>query len=331
LTELRNKNILLFIPNGRGIYGSAVAHEFENRGAKVVIYDERPSATTFTKVAFRLAKNSLQHFFMRYLKRVISENTNNSFDYVLIVRAEAFTPLAMKLLKEAYPNAGFILYLWDSVNNTNTASIFPFFDKVLSFDRFDVEKYKLIFRPLFFINDYRMIASQMQRNIDVLFIGKVHSDRFSFVKKYEEALLEEGFSTFFYFYLPSKLVYYQMKLTNQNFKNASITDFNYRMIPSSLASNYMGRCRVSLDAQHPAQTGLTMRTLEVLGANRKLITTNQDIKSYDFYREENIMVVNRNKPSLEFDFIKTPYSEIPPEIYEKYSLQGWVDDIFAPI
>jgi hypothetical protein len=325
--ELQGKNIMLFFPNGRGNYGSAVASEIEKNGGNVFIYDERPNSNTLTKIAFRIAKDSLQQLFVRYVKKIINENKDISFDYVIIVRAEAFTPPVMKLLKNSFPSARFILYLWDSVNYTNTSAIFPYFDKVLSFDKRDAETYGLIFRPLFFIDFYREIANQHERDIDVLFIGKIHSDRYSFLKKIETQLKSKSYSTFFYLYLPSKILFYKLKFQEPSFRDAQKKEFNFNVLPASQVSKILSHSRASLDAQHPAQTGLTMRTLEVLGAKRKLITTNQDIFSYDFYNESNISVVDRNEPKVNFDFIRSPYKEIPSNIYEKYSLQGWLNDL----
>ena len=46
--------------------------------------------------------------------------------------------------------------------------------------------------------------------------------------------------------------------------------------------------RCILDAPQAGQVGLTIRTIECLGAKRKLVTTNSDIKNYDFYNENNI-------------------------------------------
>ncbi|MDD3771853.1 MAG: hypothetical protein PHC38_04260 [Weeksellaceae bacterium] len=326
--NLVNKKILLFVPGGRGIYGTAVAAELEERGATVAVFDERPSQKTFTKIAFRLAKKQLKAFFLNYLTSIIKQNKHIAFDYILIIRAEAFTPAAMKLLKETYPNAKTILYLWDSVNNTNTAELFPIFDRILSFDRFDVEKYNLIHRPLFFINDYRKIALHAEVTKDVLFIGKVHSDRYAFLSLMEQILNKNNFSTYFYLYLPSSLLYYQMKLQNADFKKAKKKDFHFKMMPAAQAALLLGQSRASLDAQHPAQTGLTMRTLEVFGAKRKLITTNQDIKHYDLYDEQNILVVNRKNPKIDLEFIRSPYKEVSFQVYERYSLQGWTNDLF---
>ena len=46
--------------------------------------------------------------------------------------------------------------------------------------------------------------------------------------------------------------------------------------------------RAVLDIQHFKQTGLTMRTLETFGAGKKLITTNHEVKKYDFYDESRV-------------------------------------------
>ena len=62
-TSLLHKNILLFVPGGKGIYGTAIVRELEQRGATVAVYDERPSQSTITKVAFRIAKDNLQRLF----------------------------------------------------------------------------------------------------------------------------------------------------------------------------------------------------------------------------------------------------------------------------
>jgi len=78
-----------------------------------------------------------------------------------------------------------------------------------------------------------------------------------------------------------------------------------------------------LDAPQKGQTGLTIRTIECLGAKKKLITTNKDIINYDFYNENNILVfdgeINKDSP-----FFVNEYEDIDAYIYEKYSLKNWL-------
>jgi hypothetical protein len=318
----------LFIPYGKGIYGTAIMTELNKRGAVVFVYDERPSLNTLPRIAYRLLKKRMEVFFISYLKNIIKEIGTRDIDYVFIIRAEVFTPKSMCLMRDTFKKAKFILYLWDSVNYTNTVSIFPFFNKVITFDKRDVSRYNLFFRPLFFIDDYRHISSSVERLIDIVFIGKIHSDRYSFLKEFQLLTHSTGINSFFYLYLQSKLLYYKFKLTNSAFRSTKVSDFHYKMLPSNMAALYLSQSVASLDTQHPAQTGLTMRTIEVLGAKRKLITTNVDVADYDFYNSNNVLIIDRNKPLFDIEFLKTPYIELPENIYEKYSLQGWIDNVF---
>jgi hypothetical protein len=157
----------------------------------------------------------------------------------------------------------------------------------------------------------------------------VHSDRFSFINNLQSFFKDSGISTFFYFFFPSKLLYWKKKLTDPAFKGSKIKDFNYKMLTTDQASSYMSQSKASLDVEGPGQTGLTMRTIEVLGAKRKLVTTNQTVKSYDFYNECNILVVDRFKPEINPLFIYSPYVEVNSKVYERYSVEGWIEEIFS--
>jgi hypothetical protein len=90
------------------------------------------------------------------------------------------------------------------------------------------------------------------------------------------------------------------------------------------------RSRVILDIQHPAQEGLTMRTIEMIGAGKKLLTTNREVISYDFYDSHNMQYIDRNNPVIDKSFFKTDYRTIDSRIYDKYSIRGWLREVFAP-
>lgn len=64
-----------------------------------------------------------------------------------------------------------------------------------------------------------------------------------------------------------------------------------------------------------------------MGAKRKLITTNKQIKNYDFYDEKNIQVIDNNFRDLDLGFFETPFHEISKIIYEKYALRNWIDEV----
>ena len=108
------------------------------------------------------------------------------------------------------------------------------------------------------------------------------------------------------------------------FKDAKSSEFKF--IPLSEQENLavIKKSNTVFDMQHNQQSGLTMRTIETLGAKRKIITTNRNIKNYDFYNENNILVMDNNTLEDIEQFIKNKYEPISEAIYEKYSLHRWI-------
>ena len=330
--NLIGKRILLFTPQGKGIYGTAIFNELETKGAYVSIYNERPSTSNFIKLIYRVAKKLLRFHFSKYIRSIIEEVKTIDFDYVLIIRGEAFSAVEIKMLRNNFSNAKFILYLWDSLKNCDTRRLFPYFDRILSFDLEDCNKHtEMLFRPLFFSSEYEKIADFNNYEYDLIFIGTVHSDRLFFLRRIEKYLQLHNFKSFTYLYFPSRLLFWRKKITDKNFRGYSVKDFNYKMIPAKRVSELLAISKVSLDMQAPTQSGLTMRTIEVLGAKRKLITTNKQIKHYDFYNPTNILVVDMNFKELDVDFLKTPFRNIETEVYQKYSLNYWIDEVFGTL
>ena len=119
------------------------------------------------------------------------------------------------------------------------------------------------------------------------------------------------------------------KITKKEFKNTVKNNFTFNKIDSSEIAEIINQTRTVLDIQHPKQTGLTMRTIEMLGMNKKLITTNADIKEYDFYNPNNILVIDRKNIVNYRGILSTPYQKVSEEIYEKYSLKNWIYDVLG--
>ena len=82
-----------------------------------------------------------------------------------------------------------------------------------------------------------------------------------------------------------------------------------------------------IDIERPVQTGYTMRTIEMLGASRKLITTNPRVAEADFYRPENVLVVDRHQPVIPSSFLNAEFNVVPEHVLARYTLEGWLDDV----
>ena len=78
-----------------------------------------------------------------------------------------------------------------------------------------------------------------------------------------------------------------------------------------------------LEIVQAGQSGITLRALEALIYQKKLITTCKDIVNYDFYHPKNIMIWNDEITHLK-PFIQSESNPIDEHIIKKYSFKNWI-------
>jgi hypothetical protein len=328
--NLSGKRILFFAPSFFG-YEREIASGMRVLGAEVDLFDERPGNGFFTKALIRIRRSLLALRIAAYYNRIIERTRDRNYDYILFIKGEAVSAANIGLMRKLHPHAVFILYFWDSLrNNRNGRKILPLFDRVLSFDRVDcAAESLLIHRPLFYLDAYRDCADIQERDNDLLFIGTVHSDRFAFAKKVKSLCSNAGLRTKFIFFFQSPPLFVVRRLFDRSFRGTKVSDFRFRALKKDDIASLVGKSSAVLDVQHPNQKGLTMRTIEVLGARRKLVTTNREVSSYDFYRPANVLIVDRENPLIDLNFFRIPFERCPEDLYRKYSLERWITDVLG--
>ena len=326
---LQGKRILFFSAHLFG-YQNDIRLAMESVGAIVDYYDERPANNFLVKGVIRINRNLLAGYINHYYNKIIKETLQKEYDYVFFIKGESISASNVRRLKQFHPEANFIIYHWDSIaNNSNAQNLLPYFDRVFSFDKIDCERLGLHFLPLFYTPDYANIPYyDKEIKYDMLFVGTTHSDRYKLVKRIEEQIIKMGVLCLTWFYFPSKILYYKMKIQNSYLRQIPVHTFHFKPMSKELLLQLYAGSRIIIDVQHPKQTGLTMRCIETLGAKRKLITTNYYIIEYDFYNPDNILVVDRNLPYVPEKFLNEPYRDTPKEIYESYSIKNWLSSIF---
>lgn len=327
MTAFSGKKILFFAPKFFG-YEHAIKLKLESLGAEVDFFDERPSNTTWFKSCLRVCRWMVRHIIRKYFTGIINTLPVNAYDFVFLIKMEAMPKDCLTLLKRMQPRATFIYYTYDSVkNNHNAISCLNFFDRAFTFDRQDANDFNIRFRPLFFLDSYRNIP-QGKLSYDWCFIGTAHSDRYILNKQFQRATQSYHLNSFIFLYIPSNIIYWIKKILLPSFLRASKSEFSFQPLTKAEIIAFLSKSVAVLDFQHPKQTGLTMRTIEMLGAHKKLITTNQDVRNYDFYHPNNILIINRNFIQVDAAFFTTPYVKLDSQIYEKYSIGGWLEEIF---
>jgi hypothetical protein len=328
MKDLKGKFILFFSPQFFS-YEKEIQKKLEELGATVVWFDDRPSNNFVSKVLIRFNKNFISKRIANYYNAILRQLKLNKaqFDYVLFLNPEAISAENLKEFKNEFSEAKFILYMWDSfLNRKNTVELLTFFDSKFTFDPQDARVFNLQFRPLFYIDLY--IAKKMvELKYDLLFIGTAHTNRYTLVNKIKNQL-PKRFRLKLYFFLSSKSLFWAKKIFDKQFNKVNYDEISFNSLTHKSNSDLVHNSIAILDVNHSKQIGLTMRTFETLGAEKKLITTNTDVVSYDFYNENNVLVIDRLNPVIAEDFFSRPFVPLAKELMKKYSIEGWVNDLF---
>lgn len=327
--NLRNKRILVFSPYGATKhYGEAIVSELRQRGAEVFEYDERPSQNSIVKIVIRLFKKKVPQIFNSYCKRIIRNHENQKIDYILICRGEAFTPQSIKLFRKAFPEAKIILYFWDILRCADLRNNIPYADRAFSFDPDDVKNNSgLVFRPTFFVPEYKECSIDSPKVHDILFIGTLHSNRHKILKQIESSFTQSGFNFFSYLYVPSFLVFLKDSILKFPYIELNRVKFN----PISLKDTVrlLGKSKAILDINYTDQKSLSTRAFEAMAGKVKYVTTNPQVRNYEFYNPNNILVIDINNPHIPKGFLDIPFEPVSEDILYKYSVEGLVDELFS--
>src|SRR5690606_9294119 len=102
---------------------------------------------------------------------------------------------------------------------------------------------------------------------------------------------------------------------------------NFTGMKLSEVVDRIAESRAVIDVNRPNQMGLTMRTIEAVGAQRKLITTNVDIVNYDLYQPRSVLIVQRDNPIVDDEFLFQEGLPFNESLRDCYSASSWVDCI----
>lgn len=327
MSVLEGKCVLFFSQYFFG-YEKKISKVMQTMGAEVLLYDEMSVKKPLERAILKLNPQLFHKKTRNYYFSILKELMNKNVDYVFFIDCEMPDKSILEQYRSTFTNAKFCLHLWDSISNLKGVNKkFRYFDIISTFDRRDSEEYKIILRPLFFDYDYRSENVHESYKYDVSFIGTIHSDRFKIVKRIISQLDPNRF--FVYPYLQSHFIYYFYKFTKPEFWGTKISDFKFVKLDSKTISQIVSESKCVLDIQHPKQTGLTMRTLEMVGMKKKLLTTNIDVSNYDIYNDNNVLIIDRNKPVLKESFLQSEYKNLPDDVYEHYSIDQWVIDVLG--
>lgn len=320
---LQNRRILL-IGIGFYDYEKAIADEFRRLGAEVIAdFESAPRARDrFAPFRNRIFPVTDAHHALHHDAVIERSRQFGPLDDVVVINGMLLTDRFLDRLRSLHPNARFVSYLWDSLKR------FPklierrqFFDRMLTFDPVDAAANPdLLFRPTFFRPELSEV--QPAAPLDLCFVGWLHHNRLKQVEALRSQADDMGLSSFFYLFtgIRTGVAMWMRKKSR---------DVHVRTIPFDIYAKQIAASRVIIDLPHPLQTGLTMRAAEAVGIGKKLLTTATGVSAYDFYRPENVSIIDAQAPLLDPDFLSATYTSLPVKTADRYSLRAWALDILG--
>ena len=185
-----------------------------------------------------------------------------------------------------------------------------------TFDPIDAKKFGIEFKPYFYPEEYMVDCDEkVDIKQDVFFVG-VDKDRLGIIKdlhkKFEQMNLTD-----------------KLMIVATPHKKYSRSDEKWlaKRVPYEKIAENIKQSRAILDIVQSGQSGITLRPMEAMFYNKKLITNNIYINEYDFYNPRNIFILQERNISELKEFLELPTIEINQKIKNKYMFSGgWLKE-----
>ncbi|WP_281228494.1 hypothetical protein [Flavobacterium aquiphilum] len=276
-------------------------HKYPNFGSKLYNF--------LLKTVFN--KNIKQTYYGKEILKKLAQN-NEIQDVILTIKGDFIDPNCILEFKKFTKKS--IAFFNDSITRCQKIKrVISSFDEVYSFEKNDCKKYNLHF----ITNWIYPIKAQNQSKVQFQVYNISSKDnRLIILSRIAEVLKTNNINY--------KIVIFDKKNKKQD-KNLEYTK---KPIPLVEVIDNLCNSKVLLDINRSGQNGLTFRVFESIGLEKKLITTNVDIKNYDFYNPNNILIIDEKKPHIPLAFFNSEYEKIPETISEKYTLEKWINQVF---
>lgn len=288
----------------------------------------------YTAKEIYIFENDVRNYWLNLFSN--EKRLRQTFDLLFVINGCSFSKILIESLRKYNNDIRSVLYLWDrTYGNYRFDRNFHYFDKVVTFDRIDSEKYSISFLPNYWVEPTEKSVIKW----DVSGFGTYRYDRwivFKTIADISEKLNLKSIIRMFHPNVGNKCIYrlkYLIKHTIMGHQMIPLFVYNSDcivnkvMTPSELRNEiYSSKCVI--DTNNDFQEGMTPRFMWALGAGCKIITTNKNIINYDFYDPKQIFVYDNKYNStndithfLTDDFISKVETR---EIIEKYRIDNWI-------
>lgn len=219
------------------------------------------------------------------------------------------------ITKHAPEHCKIYLFYWNPIldkRNLFKIKKFRFPENIYSYDYANCEQYDLKFIPSFYLKTW---ADQFEktdvRTNKIIFLG-------------HDKGRKDKLYTLYYKFISANIIPDIRIVGGGNSADDFLTSQHFKISYSDYCGQ-MNECGIILDIVQGNQSGITLRVLESIFFQKKLITNNSSLYKYDFYSSGNILLLSDKTSIQELkDFVKKPMAQYTENILDKYEFKNWV-------
>lgn len=280
-------------------FEKTVSSWFEKIGCEVIGFDQITNGRT--GLAKRIA----------YIKAAISDYDQNCEQVIV------FDDYDFYIIYKIFGKKKALLWMWNKVTNSKVEQVklkvSRFLGDVYSFDKDDCQKFGLKYNSQFYSQGYRPQIGAASTKQTLFFVGK-DKGRYHTVEQIADYLDREHISYNFMIFPDNGVKYNRNDLL-------STVYMNYEDVCKAVCDS-----SAVLDLVQDGQGGLTLRAMEALFFDKKIVTNNKSYKDYGFYSSDKIYIIQGDGLDGLSEFLnKRLEIEYSKESKEYFDVSCWIN------
>ena len=294
---------LLIAPNVGGFYQDII-DELQRRGYETdYIWDafDKDDPDFIHSSHFGEGENQKKKFLAKakiYWQEMLNrQEYAKAYDLLFVIDGKMLHPYLFDTLRRRNSKMRSLNYLFDTTRGNYRFNVnSKYFDRVVTYDLQDAKEFGWDFMPIPWIESPKKVPN----SLSFFAMGTFNQSRYELFSFIEKISKENDLRSYIKLYT-QKIRFYPIKFIANLFlrRKSYISPYIYysslivnKFISKDEFTKMMLESEVIVDSIDPRQDGLTARCTWALGAEKKIITNNKSIKTYDFYTPDQIYVID---------------------------------------
>jgi len=236
------------------------------------------------------------------------ENYLDNFDVVLLFDSIDYQYISRKI-ELKYPNKRLVYFLWNSIVISKLPSLSSNWE-IWTSDHNDAIKFGFKYAGQFIFERFIRTENVKEEKYDLYFVG-IDKGRFKHLIE-----MKNNFSCDY------RLFFRLVSRYKCLFSNLYSHPISYDKVLSEAAQS-----KAILEYNQSSQKGLTLRSVESIVMNKKLVSNNVNIKNFSFFSDTNCFILENDDLSGLSFFLSIPMKPYPIDLVKKYYFTSWLERI----